>query len=280
MDPSKTPNTVAKPLANFHAIGHNTYLHTPDAYTSAEPLILVFSWNAAADKHIAKYTDTYHKLFPTARILLVKSFTRDAFRKRSAYTPLLIPAMDVVKTHTSTGGHVLVHSFSNGGGNQLNEFAKAWKKREGSILPVRAQLLDSSPGEGSWRRSHAAILESLPRTWLWRLFGSIALHLLLFVIFAFNTLTGRENRMLVMCRELNDPVVFDVRVPRVYLYSRADLMVTADEVEEHADKAEAQGWTVKRVRFEKSPHAGHIREDAGKYWDAALEAWKTGPRSD
>jgi len=274
-----TSAAAAKPLGEFQEIGHNTYIHTPQTYTSNEPLVLLFSWNAAAAKHIAKYTATYQSLFPTARIVLVRSYTRDVFRKRSSYAQLLTPAMDVVKEHTSTGAEVLVHSFSNGGGNQLNEFAKAWREREGSILPMRAQMMDSSPGPGSWRRTHAAILESLPRTWLWRLFGSVALHLVLFLVFAFNTLTGRENRMLVMCRETNDASIFDVRTPRVYLYSKADLMVKDDEVEEHADQAEAQGWAVKRVRFEKSPHAGHIREDAGRYWKAVLEAWETGPRS-
>jgi hypothetical protein len=279
MEASTTPVTGAKPLIEFQEIGHNTYLYTPQAYTPNEPLILLFSWNAAAAKHIAKYTATYQKLFPTARIVLVRSYTSDAFHRRSAYAKLLTPAIDVVKEHTRTGGEILVHSFSNGGGNQLNEFAKAWRKREGTILAMRAQMLDSSPGKGSWRRSHAAILQSLPRTWLWRLFGSVALHIVLFLVFAFNTITGRENRMLVMCREMNDTAIFDVRVPRVYLYSKADLMVKADEVEEHADEAEAQGWAIKRMCFEKSPHVGHILEDAGKYWGAVLEAWKTGPRN-
>jgi hypothetical protein len=270
---------AAKPLAEFQKIGHNTSLYTPNDYASHEPLVLLFSWNAAASKHIAKYTATYQTMFPNARIVLVRSYTPDAFRKRSSYAPLLTPAMNVVKEHTSTGGELLVHSFSNGGGNQLNEFAKTWKRREGTMLPMRAQMMDSSPGEGSWRRSHAAILESFPRTWYWRLFGSVALHFVLFLVFAFNTLTGRENRMLVMCRELNDPTIFDVQVPRVYLYSKADLMVTVDEVEEHANVAEAQGRAVTRVRFEQSPHAGHIREDSGKYWDAVMEAWSAGPRS-
>jgi hypothetical protein len=28
------------------------------------------------------------------------------------------------------------------------------------------------------------------------------------------------------------------------------------------------------VRFEKSAHCGHVREDESKYWGAILEAWK------
>lgn len=278
MASTKPPTVVAHPLCDFQKIGYNTYLYTPTAYSSAEPLILLFSWNAAAAKHIAKYTAAYQRLFPTARIVLIRCYTMDMFRTEAVYARLLTPAVEIVKGHTKTGGQVLVHSFSNGGGNQVTEFAKAWARTERSLLPMRAQILDSSPGKGDWMRSHAAISASLPRTWLWGLFGSPLVHLLMMMVWAFNRLTRRENKMVVMCRQLNDPAIFDVRTPRVYLYSRADEMVGDEEVEEHADHGEAQGWNVKRVRFEKSAHAGHVREDEEKYWGAVMEAWKVGPR--
>jgi hypothetical protein len=83
----------------------------------------------------------------------------------------------------------------------------------------------------------------------------------------------------IMRRQLNDDSLFNRRAPRVYLYSKADEMVGHDEVEEHADQAEAQGWKVTRVRFERSPHAGHIREDEGRYWRAVQDAWEGGART-
>ncbi|KAF2248176.1 hypothetical protein BU26DRAFT_531572 [Trematosphaeria pertusa] len=271
-----TPAVVAKPLSDFHKIGHNTYLSTPGSYTSKEPLILLFSWNAAAAKHIAKYTVAYRRFFPTARIVLIRCHTPDMFRREARYEKLLRPAIETVQEHSKAGGEVLVHSFSNGGGNQVTEFAKAWRKLDGSLLPMRAQILDSSPGKGGWKRSHAAISASLPRTRLWGLIGSAFVHMLLAMVFLFESLTARENKMVVMCRQLNDGAIFDVRTPRVYLYSRADEMVGAEEVEEHADRAMANGWHVAKVRFDKSAHAGHVREDEGMYWGAILEAWKSG----
>ena len=84
--------------------------------------------------------------------------------------------------------------------------------------------------------------------------------------------------MVVLCRELNDPEVFDRAVPRLYLYSRADSMVGVEEVEEHAEIAMGKGWDVTKVRFEKSTHCSHVREDEGRYWGAVMEAWKKGPR--
>lgn len=273
---------MSKPLSEFQVIGHNTYLWTSPSYLSEQisqtPLILVFSWNAAVAKHIAKYTIAYQKLFPTSRILLIRCFTRDIVRRESTYVRLLTPVIDVVHEHVQNGGEVLVHSFSNGGGNQANEFAKAWKVRFGSKVPMRVQVLDSSPTRAPWMRSHAAIMLGLPKTLFWRLFGSAIVHFVLLCYAIVVTLMRSESKHIIICRGLNDRSLFNNTVPRVYLYSRADQMVLFEEVEEHADIAKSKGWDVAKVQFEKSAHCGHLREDEAKYWAAIMEAWKKGPR--
>jgi hypothetical protein len=280
MEPSiaTSPKIPTKPLSDFQKIGHNTYVWTSPAYLSHSqekpPLILIFGWNSAAAKHIAKYTTSYQKLFNKSQVLLVRCFTRDMFRRTEEYAPLLKPAMDLLNEHVKSGGEVLVHSFSNGGGSQVNEFAKAWKAQYATVMPMRLQILDSSPTKGPWMKSHAAISASLPKDVFWRWFGGILVHLLLVCTFVVWTAKRKENKMVILCRELNDTAIFDKTVPRVYLYSRADQMVGFEEVEEHADIAESKGWDVQRVVFEKSPHCGHIREDEAKYWAAIMEAWK------
>ena len=162
MELSSTPPTsgTAKPLSEFQKIGYNTYIWTSPLYESnlspPAPLVLLFSWNAAAGKHIAKYTAAYQGLFPTSRILLVRCYTPDMMRRLGACGPLLKPVMDVVHEHVGSKGEVLVHSFSNGGANQVNEFAMAWKKQYGTMMPMRAHILDSSPTKAPWKKSHAA----------------------------------------------------------------------------------------------------------------------------
>jgi hypothetical protein len=284
MEPSVTPppETIAKPLSEFQEIGHNTYVWTSPSYLAEShdktPLILLFAWNAAAAKHIAKYTASYQRLFPMSRILLIRCFTRDMFRRTSEYSHLLKPGMDLLNEHVKQGGEVLVHSFSNGGGNQVNEFAKAWKSTYGTLMPMRIQVLDSSPTKGPWMKSHAAIAASLPKTWFWRWFGGALIHLMLVCTIFIWSAVGKENKMVVLCRQLNDPSTFDNTAPRVYLYSRADQMVGFEEADEHANIAEATGWDVQKIQFENSPHCGHVREDEAKYWAAIMEAWKMGPR--
>ena len=175
-----------------------------------------------------------------------------------------------------------MHSFSNGGGYQVNEFAKEWKKRHGGtmLMPMRVQILDSSPTKAPWMKSHAAISAGLPRTLFWRWFGGLLVHVLLLCTWVADVVMWRERKMVVLCRELNDEKVFDNKVPRVYLYSRTDQMVGFEEADEHADEARAKGWDVEKVVFEKSAHCGHVREDEGKYWKAVMGAWERGRRAE
>jgi hypothetical protein len=272
-----TPSNVTNPLSDFQKIGYNTYLYTPSTYNpSTSPLILLFSWNGAAAKHIAKYTISYRRLFPSARIVLIRCFTVDTFRMKATYRAQHTPAREVVHEHTKSGGQVLLHSSSNGGGNQVVEFAKGWVEAYGERLPMRCQILDSGPGLGTWMKSHAAISASLPKSLLWRYFGSAMVHFLLALVFVFNNVTWSENKMVVMSRELNDTAIFKNTAPRVYLYSKADQMVDWVEVEDHAAHAASKGWSVERVRFEKSPHVGHILEDGERYWGAVMKAWEKG----
>ncbi|RAR00651.1 indole-diterpene biosynthesis protein PaxU [Stemphylium lycopersici] len=87
--PPPSQSASSSPLADFQRIGHNTFLWTPSSYhanpSPETPLILVFSWNGAALKHIAKYTSTYQALFPHARILLVTSTPATAAAAATSY---------------------------------------------------------------------------------------------------------------------------------------------------------------------------------------------------
>jgi hypothetical protein len=272
---STLESTVAlQPLKEFQKIGYNSYLYTCPTFGPKSALVLLFAWNAAAAKHIAKYTASYQKLLPDCRILLIRGDTHDFFWTSKQYTKIHAPGVQLVKDHVDQGGSVLIHSFSNGGANQLVEFAKAYKTAHGTVLPCRAQILDSSPGNGgNYWRSYLAIKHGLPKTLFFRLFGWLIVHAFLGLTGLFWILSRQPNNIIQIGRHLNGPELFDRRVPRVYLYSKKDEVIGPEEVEEHADDAQKKGWQVRKVVFESSPHAGHVREDEGKYWGAVMQAW-------
>ncbi|KAJ4358850.1 hypothetical protein N0V95_002703 [Ascochyta clinopodiicola] len=96
---------IAQPLTDFTQIGHNTYLWTSASYTApSSPFLLIFAWNAAAARHIAKYTTTYQRLFPSSRFLLIRCYTSDMFTSSARTAALLSPALEVTHAHVSAGG--------------------------------------------------------------------------------------------------------------------------------------------------------------------------------
>ena len=68
---------------------------------------------------------------------------------------------------------------------------------------------------------------------------------------------------------LNDPEMFGVDVPRLYVYSKADELVPWRDVESHAEDAGRRGYgEVKRVLFEDSAHCAHAMAHREEYWGA------------
>ncbi|PVI04593.1 hypothetical protein DM02DRAFT_611420 [Periconia macrospinosa] len=289
--PTLPPLKPAIPPPKFTPLTPSTSLYTPTSIppsNTPSPLILFFAWNAAPARPIQKYTSTYASLFPTSRILLLQTSTVDvAFRSSETLAKQLRPALDVVRGHTQEGGEVLLHLFSNGGGIKCVELVKAWHALYGGGIEgmrVRCMILDSSPGKGDWSRSHKAITASLPRSTIFhRVFFGILVHGLMFGMFLFSLVARKGHVMRKMCADLNDTMLFPPKrttegktVPRLYLYSKNDDMVGWEEVEEHAEEARGAGWEVTTVRFEKSGHVAHVREDEARYWNEVLGAWERG----
>ncbi|KAF2756403.1 hypothetical protein EJ05DRAFT_477562 [Pseudovirgaria hyperparasitica] len=273
-----------KPLDEFVRLADNVLLYAPSSSSGAgnnvsnDMLIVSCTWMGAASKHIAKYTDGYKTLFPSAAILLVRNNLSDMLFASRA-DKRLDPALSVIRKyaqtrHSKAPPMILIHSFSNGGANQLISLSTLFLAAEHRPIPARALILDSSPGTATWQRSHAAITLSLPRNNpLIRILGALLVHALLLAVALYHILTRSEHRITTNNRLLNDPALVDRRARRVYAYSRADVMVGWEDVERHAGVAREKGWGVELVRFEGSAHAGHVLEDRARYWAAVERAW-------
>lgn len=85
---------------------------------------------------------------------------------------------------------------------------------------------------------------------------------------------GFKNNVISRTRErLEDGRYWDLSIPRCYLYSEADALITWRDVREHALQARRKGSPMTLVQFKDSMHCAHIREDEDVYWDAVLETW-------
>ena len=91
-------------------------------------------------------------------------------------------------------------------------------------------------------------------------------------------LGGGEHVTISLRRRLNDPegAFMQGDLKRLYIYSQADKLVPADEVESHGREAIAI-IGADRVRLEDfvtSTHVGHVREDGRRYWSLIDKLWE------
>jgi len=247
-------------------------LSSPPSGLPPPSLVVLCTWVGARPKHIAKYVAEYLGRYPAAALLVLESNLADmTYRGDGAQQARLGPARHVLQAHlqpglTGGGGGVVVHAFSNGG-------AQCAAQVVATLPPVhratafRAFVFDSCPGEASYTRSANAILLPLANSPALKLLAFPFIHLLLCLIFIADRVFGFENVVARARRRLNSSAYIAHAVPRLYIYSSADQMVPAPDVEAHAEQARRAGYSdVANLRFEASGHCAHASRYAEQYW--------------
>jgi hypothetical protein len=272
---------------------------------STDPdLILLATWMDGRDAHISKYIARYQTLYPTASILVVKSFFRYYFSPNSARREV-VPAVDVIHDvldHSSSSTSIqendkprlLIHVFSNGGSCMLYYLYEMYQKSESpvpksitskykdnllhdksNVIPPHITIFDSVPGRWSYSGSTQGVLAGLPAGWARRLAFPIVHLLGLWWIIKYMLLKVPEETH-VWGLAHNDPSKAK-EVCRSYVYSQADGLVHYLDVEEHADHAEANGFVVvRREKLHDSQHVAHARSHPDLYWSVVRETWEAG----
>jgi hypothetical protein len=96
------------------------------------------------------------------------------------------------------------------------------------------------------------------------------LYLALFV-------TGAEDAITRIRKQLNNPKLFNSEVPRLYIYSKADQLVPYQDVKSHIDDAKTKGYrATSELFFEASAHCAHAMAHKKQYWEAVAGLLKAG----
>lgn len=237
-------------------------------------LIVLCTWMSANRKHIAKYTEQYRQTHPEAEILVVESSIADIFyRTNKTQQTRLCLARDIVKSHLTTTNNgkqprILLHVFSNGGAQTAVQLATSLPPSQRPHA-FSALILDSCPGEATYARSVQAMSLSLPKNPFAQYLGPPLIHLTLCLFYLaifvcrFETVITRSRRL------LNDPEMFGLGAPRLYIFSKRDELVPWGDVESHAEDAGRRGYLGGgRVCFEDSAHCAHAMVHREQYWGA------------
>ncbi|KAJ5591951.1 uncharacterized protein N7459_002320 [Penicillium hispanicum] len=280
-----------RPFPGFTAVSDRVYLRDGHEKTKPSPAdeptsVVIFGWGDGMPKHVSKYADGFHELFPSARIIAVLSGTFQASNQPlESRVQAMMPVVDLIfPTPTGSGDgeeRVLLHAMSNTGGIFLGATVVAYQRRHGAdkTFPHKLLVCDSTPGGldfasqvGRW--SHAmAVGTSKHFPWpfiitqgLWYAF--------LWANWAWERVRGAEPSGVWATRVLNDHTITSPNSSRLYLYSKEDEIIWWEDLEANVAQVRALGYPAEVEIFHGSPHVGHMRMHPEQYWNRILSSWK------
>ncbi|KAI2616776.1 DUF829-domain-containing protein [Hypoxylon sp. NC1633] len=243
--------------------------------------ILIFGWGDGVPKNVAKYVDGYHKLFPTARILMVISSTFGAiYESLEQRTKAMMPIIDTVFPTLDTSERVILHIMSNTGGIYAAAALNAFHRRHGTDKPLPHHLCvcDSTPGglvfSTEVKRWARAMTLGTAKWFPWPFVVTEKMWwTFLYMLYLIEKVIGREFSGSYSTRVFLDHATATPRAPRLYAYSKTDDLIWWEDVEANAARAKNKGYATIMEMFDSSPHVGHMRLHPDKYWGAIRRCW-------
>lgn len=234
--------------------------------------ILFLSWGDADARHIEKYISMYTKLYPGAKIILVRGGVADfLYRSEGTQHKLAEPAVKMLSE--SSDDTLLVHVMSNAGSKQWSTISKLYFQSTGRALSNAVTIIDSAPGRWRFKQTRAALSRSLPRAYLPRMALGFIFGIILCMIHFGSYILPGPDVLEVVREEMNNPAATVKGARRCYIYSEEDDIIGKEDVEEHAQDAQRKGWAVELIKFHGSTHVGHFKQNPGKYLETIDKTW-------
>jgi hypothetical protein len=219
-------------------------------------------------------------MFPISRILVITTSAKDivwrsSARKQERLRPAIEYILSLYGIPKVRNGGILLHVFSEGGANKACELGIAYHAVTGRQFPISAMCLDSTPGHPRFLRLCSALAKSFPPIPVLKQFAAvIAIVVLGLAWAAYHIFKGYENNPVSRSRkQLLDPRLFALTVPRCYLYSKSDALVAWQDIYEHASDLIKRDGCVTETIFEDSEHVSHAKTESRRYWDTVRTVW-------
>lgn len=279
------------PFPGFTPISDRVYLRNGHEKAKPSPAdepttIIISSWGDGMPKHVTKYSDGYHELYPSARIIVILSRTFQAtHQSEEARIAAMMPVVDTVfPTPTGSGNEkerLLVHAMSNTGAIFTASIVVAYQRRHGTDKPFPHQLLvlDSTPGglvfTSQVTRWSRAMAVGTAKFFPWPFIITQGMwYLFLWGSYLWQLISRSEASGVWADRIINDKSCVTTDSSRVYLYSKEDEIIGYKDLEENVAHAKTLGYSVDLEMFEGSSHVGHMRLHPEQYWSKVASSWK------
>ncbi|XP_053100309.1 transmembrane protein 53 [Hemicordylus capensis] len=223
------------------------------------PVVILLGWAGCKDRYLAKYSTIYLKkgcivIRYTAPWRLVFFSESLGIKSLQNLAKKLLEVLFDFKMETKP---LLFHVFSNGGVMLYRYIVELLHTHQQfQQLKVVGTVFDSAPGRKNLRGALRALSVVLEST-------NVCVKYLLLLTFGVLVVTLRII-LYPLSRFLNE-THYDAMLkqpcswPELYLYSKADAVIQASDVEKMIEARQHNRVLVKAVDFVDSAHVGHLR---------------------
>ncbi|XP_015122912.1 transmembrane protein 53 [Diachasma alloeum] len=215
------------------------------------PVVILLGWAGCQDKYLAKYSAIYEeRSCITMRCTAPVEFL---LWRRDKIPVIGRQLLQVIFDRSLDQHPIFFHVFSNGGAILYQQISRTMQEMRNQIN-VKGVIFDSSPGErrvSSLFRAASAIVGGHPVT---NLPMSLFITIFLSVFWLYEILTrawGRGKRASTNPFELTEE---PHSWPQLFLYSNADTLIPAIDVEKFGSRRAERGVRVQLVLFTDAPH--------------------------
>ncbi|OAD52765.1 Transmembrane protein 53 [Eufriesea mexicana] len=219
------------------------------------PVIVLLGWAGCQDKYLAKYSAIYEE--KSCITLRYTAPVECLFWRRDKMLYIGKRLIQVITDKSLDQHPIFFHVFSNGGAFLYQHVSLAMQQAN-TPLEVKGVIFDSAPGERRLTealfKAISAIIGGHPLTNIpMSFFITIFLSILWFLEVIAHAL-GRgypvQTNPIGLAEE-------SYSWPQLFLYSNADTLIPASDVEKFASRRAERGVRVQLVLFTNSPHVKH-----------------------
>lgn len=277
---SEQPSSLSSSLVDDFVLVQDEALTKP-------PAVILLGWAGCQDKHLAKYGTIYSE--KGCVTLRCTAPLHCLFLRRSKMRHLGERLLDELMDLNLNEHPIFFHVFSNGGAYLFKHVALAMQERAAPIK-VLGVIWDSAPGERRFRSMYLALKAILEARWpclapgpglcigswplLWPGLGAPLALALALVMTAWWLAEVLLQALASLRPQPLDPLAELDSIPTAYtgahlfLYSPADKLILAKDVERFASHRRALGELVTAMRFEGSAHVQHYPAHREAYAEA------------
>ncbi|XP_076036928.1 transmembrane protein 53 [Oratosquilla oratoria] len=228
-----------------------------------EPVVFLLGWAGAKDTHLAKYAALYNsKGCITIRYTYPISYV--FYRVEHKFKPVAKKLLSLLTEMAFTQHPVFFHIFSNGGAVLYHYINQEMISKGAPKINLKGCIFDSCPAPRKISSGIQAMYEVVPGPFYIKVVASFGVFLYLFgwmlVRVILGILTGRMPIMPPWSL-----VQDSSRVPQLFLYSKADHLVSSDDIDFFAQERQNMGVPVLCKCWLDTYHVQHYRKYPEEY---------------